>query len=79
VAGQFGDLRFELVDRQPAVRSVLAGILEGVFHGRTDTVFIYSMVANSQLFSSAKSMKMPENIDQIRVPSAPPTGRDRER
>ena len=72
VAGQLGDLRFEFADRQAAVRSVLGGafrgVLWGVFHGRTDTVFMYSIVANSQPFSSEYSTKTPGNIDYSRVP-----------
>ena len=55
VTGQLSDLRFEFADREAAVRSVcdfLRGVLWGVFHGHTDTVFIYSIVAKSRPFSS---------------------------
>ena len=46
VAGEFGDLRFEFADRKTARRR-FAG---GVFHDRTGTVVMYSIVANNTYF-----------------------------
>ena len=59
-----------------ASASVLAGILGavlwGVFHGRTDTVFIYSIVTESPLSTSAFSTKTSRNTEESAA-SEPPS------
>ena len=47
MSGEFGDLGLEFADRKAASRSAL----HGVFHGCTEPVFMYSIVAKLQLFS----------------------------